>query len=718
VNWWTRIGRVVVYGFAVVTTCIIVFFGMRLEELNLSVPMQYGGDVLLILPMVQALHEGGSHWHTDRLGAPGRQELFDFPVVDELHFTALRGLLYITDEPVAAYNLYYLLTYPLTTLTALFALRRWGLSFPAATTAAVLFALLPYHQIRGLGHYFLAAYYILPLTMHLVLALLLGRTKLSLGNIVGGLIICVLTGLAGAYYAYFSCALLLAAALYGSVLRRSWRPLRNALGCIAVIVAVGVALHLPTILHHREYGANTEPTQRLPEEAEIYGLKLTQLFLPIENHRIPMMARIRATYDTPARPLQNDNRTSTLGVVGSLGFVLGVLAVFWPKAHRGLRAVGFLIVFMLLLSTVGGLGAVFNHVISPQVRAYNRISIFIAFVSLFLVMWSFDRLTRRRRYLRVSRWFLGPLILTLGILDITDGNWFRSSMYGQRDRIAEKYKLDARYFREVEFTWGNAQVFQLPYIPYPETFRMVNLEGYDHARGFLHTKTTRWSFGTMRGREVDQWQREVATSEVPTMLRRLVLRGFDALAVDSRGYEKDEFERLEADLKTALQVSNPLVKHVDGFQSTWDLRPLRDRLQKEYAEEYPRFVLAESEALRMLWLKGFVSYEPPARDGQHTWCQATGESWILNPKPTPQRVSISFVPRTTSALPTTLRVQSEMWSETLTIHKDSGVHTASFTVPPGRYRIQWVCEKPKDWKPIDSRYHVFFVAQFRLTEDK
>src|SRR5260221_10953397 len=84
---WLR--RLLGYGGFVALSIITLVAGQRLDQADLSVPLQYEGDALLILPLVKCTIETGTHWHNDRLGAPGIQELYDFPIVDHLHFALL-----------------------------------------------------------------------------------------------------------------------------------------------------------------------------------------------------------------------------------------------------------------------------------------------------------------------------------------------------------------------------------------------------------------------------------------------------------------------------------------------------------------------------------------------------------------------------------------------------------------------------------------------------
>ena len=87
----------------------------------------------------------------------------------------------------------------------------------------------------------------------------------------------------------------------------------------------------------------------------------------------------------------------------------------------------------MLLGTIGGLGSLFNHLVTPQVRGYNRISVYIAFLALFaaccLVDRFFDTRTGRARRLR---WPALALLATFGIWDQTDDRWFRPDMIEAR----------------------------------------------------------------------------------------------------------------------------------------------------------------------------------------------------------------------------------------------------------------------------------------------
>ena len=164
------------YALFVGLSVALLVAGLRLDRADFTAPFVYRADALFYLSVVKAIPERGGHWRNERLGAPGIQELHDFPPADHLHYAALWAIGQAWPDPFAAYNLYYLLTYPLTVLTGMAVLRHFGLSVPAAGCAATLYAFQPYHYLRAeLGHCFLAAYFVVPLTLAVALWVCRGR---------------------------------------------------------------------------------------------------------------------------------------------------------------------------------------------------------------------------------------------------------------------------------------------------------------------------------------------------------------------------------------------------------------------------------------------------------------------------------------------------------------------------------------------------------------
>ena len=105
---------------------------------------------------------------------------------------------------------------------------------------------------------------------------------------------------------------------------------------------------------------------------------------------------------------------------------------------------------------------------------------------------------------------------------------------------------------------------------------------YSHFRGYLHSKTLRWSYGTMKGREGDSWQRRVAAKPLSELVDALALAGFSGIYVDRYGYS-DQGEKLEAALQDLL-ATKPIVsanKRLSFFNLAEFERQLRERYTPE-----------------------------------------------------------------------------------------------------------------------------------------
>lgn len=122
------------------------------------------------------------------------------------------------------------------------------------------------------------------------------------------------------------------------------------------------------------------------------------------------------------------------------------------------------------------------------------------------------------------------------------------------------------------------------------------MAAYEHARGYLLTDSLTWSFGAIKRREVDTWQRDVAFKSPDEFLRRIAARGFDAVFIDTRGYPPrrqsstkseptsavnpiDRFHAEYAKLVNDKEKKLPEVIHEDGKQFFLNLRPYRDALR-------------------------------------------------------------------------------------------------------------------------------------------
>jgi hypothetical protein len=257
-------------------------------------------------------------------------------------------------------------------------------------------------------------------------------------------------------------------------------------------------------------------------------------------------------------------------------------------------------------------------------------------------------------------------------------------------------------------------IFQLPYVAWPEAPTVGRVFSYEHARGYLHTETLRWSFGTMKGRAHDEWVRRVAALPPEPLLEHVVKAGFEGLLLDRRGYGAARADAVEQSFARALGGAVKIV-HRDGQQMVFDLRPYRDWLRQNLGRSWEEECRRERAPVAAEWLAGFASFKEPGYEYLHRWCRERGTAVFVNPTGEPRTVTCRFHVRTTSPEPSTLTIRGgPVWDEVLTIDSATPVQTREFVIPPGRTTIQFHCTTPADYVPNDSRKLFWFIAGLKI----
>ena len=131
----TFVESLVVAALAIVASVVL----LRLWDADLGVPFSDTGDAKFYAGVTKSLDEGGWYLENPKLGAPFGSQLYDLPLGGEnLQMAALKGLTLVAGW-ATAYNLYFLLGFPLTAAVAFVVARRsMGLRAPVAGTVAAL----------------------------------------------------------------------------------------------------------------------------------------------------------------------------------------------------------------------------------------------------------------------------------------------------------------------------------------------------------------------------------------------------------------------------------------------------------------------------------------------------------------------------------------------------------------------------------------------------
>lgn len=588
------------YALAALLSLVIMTVILRLWQADLRLPLFHRSDAAFTGMCIQGIIENGWYLTNPRLGAPGGLDLGDYPMADTLHFLSFKVLSLFSHNWAVVQNSYFLLTFPLTTLTALFVFRRFGCAYGPSLLGSMLFTFLPYHFLRGEIHLFLAAYYLVPLLIMLILEVFLDlpvflseRPHHDQGPCLRWLrpvcriVLCVMAASAGVYYTFFACFLLLVAGFSRWCRTRRFAPVGKSVALVALLGLATLLNLLPYVSHRLTHGRNPQSVAREPFHADVFGLKPVQLLLPVTHHRIALLKKLKARYNEAFHPLVNENDSASLGFVGSVGFALmlgGFLYRRQDARHAHVQnGLAILSLGCLFLCTVGGLGSLFSLLITPMIRGYNRVSVFIAFLALFTIVITVERLCAwassagtckaGRQLLAVS---LVPVLLVGGIWDQTTRTFVPPYSW-----VREEFTNDETFVRNIEAILPDgAMVFQLPYAWFPEQGQIHQMVDYDHLRGYLHSRRLRWSYGAYKGRPGDAWLKEVAAKPAEELVREISSAGFRGIYIDRSGFP-DAGKELESKLTALLQAS-PLVspnknlaffRLPDGNEPTYTQRP-------------------------------------------------------------------------------------------------------------------------------------------------
>jgi len=708
----TRIRQSSQYIAAAALCVLMLCFILKLWQADLRVPFFYSGDSVFWATCIKGVIENGWYWQNPAVGAPGTLQLYEFPVIDNGVMMLMWLMTVFTHNPFVVMNVFYLLSFPLVAISSLYVLRHFNLSFVPALFASLLYALTPFHFIRNQHHLFYNDYYVVPLAVMVLLWLTTELLVTRSRKFIISVLVAILLGCSGVYYPFFFCFLLLVAGAVGALKFRRLRPLLMAFVFIGITTATILINLSPSLIYLRQHG-HAEAIVRNPGEAETYGLRISQLLLPITVHRIRAVDLFKRFHNSYVLVTENDS--ASLGAIGSIGFLVLLAQLLYRKElianARGLfHDLSALNMFAVLLGTIGSFGLLFSLYVSPAIRCYNRISIYIAFFSLMAVAYGLESIYRRTRTTRSRSIFY--LLLAVALIG---GTWDQTSTWYIPTYAANKAEFgnDAEFVKRIEASIpAGSMIFQLPYIQFPEVPRVRNMYDYDHLRGYVHSRNLRWSFGSIKNRDTDRAQERVASLPPEQLVQELAFGGFTGLYLDRFGYE-DQGVSLEAEFSKILQAK-PL-SSPNGRLLFYNLSDYGRSLRGKYSEsEWEVRKELSFHPVLLDWGRGFFKLE--SRPGKTwRWASNDGELHIRNTSRLPRTIKLEMAFATGHPELDDFFI-SGFISEQLKVNETPVPYTKTITVPPGESIITFRSTARRVDAPLDSRFIVFRVEDFKMTE--
>jgi phosphoglycerol transferase len=663
---------------------IAVAFGWwfwRLLAPDPGVPLVYEGDGLVHGALIKDVLETGWYLHNPRLGAPFGSTYYDFPFSDCALFVLIRIIGWFTGNWAVALNIFYGSGFVLTYVTAYWVLRRLAILAPLAALGAVSYTLLPYHFFR-LTHLHLAMYFVVPLVVWVAMAFVDHRPEDRrpllrwLRQHPGHIATAVLAGSCGVYYAFFGALTILASGALEAFRVRLRAPLMRAAALSALVFATVVANVSPTLFYWLANGKNAEVAVRSASASLVYGLNVALMLAPQADHRLPWLRRL--AHDITTLQLQiNENTSAPLGILMSIGFVILVAAGlgFWWKSHgqQALQRMASLNLVLVLYSTIASFGFVFALLVTPEIRALNRVVVYIAFLSVF----AFTFVAQRCLAKVVPRvGFAATCALAVALMAVAWLDQVPVGFSAHRGAVVAQYHRDQAFFGRVEHSVPpGTRVLEFPYVAYPESAPVYHEGYYGMLRGYLQTTALRWSYGAMRGRD-DDWIGALARLPVEEQVRLGAASGFGGIYVDGTGYPDGGAGILG---RISEAVGAAPVTSEDGTRAFFRLAPTGD---------------SPVELMASVRLgAGFHAWEG-GPGNRWAWAGGNGQIVLLNPANRPRRAHLEFamstlVPRAVEVIQNGERLDRYALEPSSDTSADLDV-----LLQPGANRLDFVTDVP------------------------
>lgn len=543
---------------------VLAIIALRVDATSIAQRWTVGSDdQILHYTLFTSATQSFPYAQNPALGFPDGFNAFFSSQFDVATAVVVGVLASVVRDGFLLLNLFYLLTFFGVALTGYGFFRALRVRPWVGALMAVVFSLAPYHFQRvGAGHAFLANYWAIPVIGVLVLMVAgeqtdpfarfvrRGRTRARriLRRVLPAAVLAASVAATGGYYFVFGALVVGGVWLIASVGHLlSRRPLRELMPPTLVLALLGGFIGLGAVLLSLGYGVRYAPyfEARTPVESELFGGRLMTLLLPWEGTAVPKVGVLTKMY-TAASPLSPTAESPGMPMIASLGFILlfAALPIVMMTGGRALRATAFGrlladgrvrvlatgVFWSFLFYITTGLGMIVAVYATTTIRAWSRLSLVIALLSLGLIAVLLDRITATA----AARYLVAGAVAVLMLFDQVIGVAAAVPLRPSTDPELPDFVAAA----DAALPDG-CGVVELPIKGFPDTGRVGSMADYDEALPYLYTKdgALEWSYGSVTGTYgFDVW----ADAETPDEFGEAVREsGACAVYVDTAAYTDD-----------------------------------------------------------------------------------------------------------------------------------------------------------------------------------
>lgn len=470
------------------------------------------------------------------------------------------------------YNLLYAISFPLVAVLSTIVLRKCEVRPSIAIAFGLAMTSIPYHWWR-LEHQSLSLLLSVPIGIYLALVVndgeyediflnLIKNSKRSYINKENAHILFTLFGIPlllsqlGLYFAFFSTALIALAALRRfAEARKVTSLLINLSPTIIIVFGLFLSLFPSFLVRDR-----TQHIIRQPIESIVYSGQLMDAVFPSGTSLFPganFFAQQFLEVNTWANAVGSlgVRLTSNQGTIFTMlgAFFLAAWALGFVKLPSALnKNFSFLViatVFFTITMIPYGLSTLFATVLSPQIRAWDRLVPFLQFLliaCLAVLLESIYRNRKQQRNVLKESSFVVSVLLVLVLDSVMPA---KVAVETNKSIGVERFAEAKQISNSVSQIVGeDCAILQLPFIEFPESAPRNNLGVYEPLWLGLAGDKNNWSYGGIRGSKQGTWLERVSSS--PGLYKsELMSYNFCGLIVDSRGYTVAELSELLLELE-------------------------------------------------------------------------------------------------------------------------------------------------------------------------
>lgn len=536
----------------IVLTIFVVFVVYRLWERNFSIPITYNNDGLGALAMFKKATLGEKLTDFDLFQAPYGQKVYSQDFI--LSYFWVKVIMLFTSDIGIGLNVYWLLTYVFTAITGYYFLRKVGCGYIISMVGSIIYNFLPYHYFR-IEHFWLVGYFTIPLLGCLVLDMLNDNSDIAnskrdfISYNIKITIFCLIIGITGIYYAFFSIVVLGFAMLYVMIGKKRiiylWKYIYDVL---MIALPIVVFIVIPSIFVNSNTVGSISAGRSIGQ-INTYGLDILLMLLPIPGHRIKALSDL-TEYVYEQTNVYTEAYTVSLGLIMGIGLIVSALYLFKERCEEDwqvkIRQFGFLNVAIILFATVGGLDNFVGIFVTCMIRCYNRMSVIIALFSIATVSVVMEHIYStvaiKKSWVKNMLCFL---IATVAVFDQTSECFANYETYDVVKReyildyssVDDQYKSDLSYFNQVYNLLDDEKMVYIepmePFITYENAEKQFSrLKLYFNNISSVHMAITDEKY-------ID-WFSDLEKGDTQTFIQALSILGFSGILMDRNAFESEE----------------------------------------------------------------------------------------------------------------------------------------------------------------------------------